>query len=261
MKYSLTIHELNASQVADIVNRVENEVKITSDRQNVIVNRFPDTTNEVANQNTVAATSEVDSIMTASTNQLLQAGKTGELDSAGLPWDERIHSGSKKKNADGKWKLRKNVDEALVASVEHEHKSAISEKLVAAVPAFMTPAAPAGQLETPAFLANRAAATVTAPATVPATLVANAMPPAPAAPPAPMMAQPPAPPARDFSGLMLQISKLFASKQISPDYPSTIVNRVNAGFGSKIATLTDVANDPRMVEYSWQCLEVDGRAA
>lgn len=253
MKYSLTIHDLNASQVADIVNRVENEVKITTERQNVIAGNFqppanPATT-ESANQNVVAAganPADVDSILNASTNQLLQAGKTGELDSAGLPWDERIHSGSKKKNADGKWKLRKNVDEALVKAVEAETRNATGE--------------------VPAFLRNQPApaAPVTAPAIAPATLVASATPPAPAAPPAPaspIMAQPQAPIARDFSGLMLQISKLFSTKQITPDYPKTIVARVNDGFKTNIATLTDVANDPRMVEYSWQCLEVDGKAA
>lgn len=244
MKYSLTLHDLSAAQVTDIVNRVKNETIITG-------NFTPAVVTEAANQNAMAAgatANDIDSIISASTNQLLQAGKTGELDSAGLPWDERIHSGSKKKNVDGKWKLRKNVDDALVKSVEAENRGA----------------APTGEI--PAFLQNQPApvAPVIAPAIVPATLVANATPPAPVAPPAPtapLAVQPQAPIARDFSGLMLQISKLFASKQITPDYPNTIVQRINAGFGVQIVTLTDIANDPRMVEYAWQCLEVDGKAA
>lgn len=262
MKYSLTLHDLSAAQVTDIVNKVGN-AEITTDRQNVVAFKADNANTgaplapigsaaavaavtEAANQNAIAAgttANDIDSIMSASTNQLLQAGKTGELDSAGLPWDERIHSGSKKKNADGKWKLRKNVDEMLVKSVEAENRGA----------------APAGEL--PAFLPN--AAPVTAPATVPATSVANATAPvAPPVPASPIMAQPQAPLARDFSGLMLKISNLFATKQITPDYPNTIVARINAGFQiDSVKTLTDIVNDPRMVEYAWQCLEVDGKAA
>lgn len=36
-----------------------------------------------------------------------EAGHPGDLDSEGLPWDERIHSGSKGKVKDGTWRLRK----------------------------------------------------------------------------------------------------------------------------------------------------------
>ena len=33
-----------------------------------------------------------------------------DLDSAGIPWDERIHSRTKSKTKDGKWKVKRNVD-------------------------------------------------------------------------------------------------------------------------------------------------------
>lgn len=36
-----------------------------------------------------------------------EPGHSGDLDSEGLPWDERIHSGSKGKVKDGTWRLRK----------------------------------------------------------------------------------------------------------------------------------------------------------
>jgi hypothetical protein len=46
-----------------------------------------------------------------------------ELDSEGLPWDERIHSGSGKKLAKtGAWKQKRGVDPALVATVKAELK-------------------------------------------------------------------------------------------------------------------------------------------
>jgi len=43
-----------------------------------------------------------------------------ELDKHGLPWDGRIHAGTKRKNADGSWTAKRGVDPALVATVEAE---------------------------------------------------------------------------------------------------------------------------------------------
>lgn len=44
-----------------------------------------------------------------------------DLDSAGLPWDPRIHSGNKAKNADGKWRQRRGLnDDGLVKTVGAE---------------------------------------------------------------------------------------------------------------------------------------------
>lgn len=41
-------------------------------------------------------------------------------DSAGFPWDERIHSSSKKTNQDGTWKARRKVDPEFRKEVEAE---------------------------------------------------------------------------------------------------------------------------------------------
>lgn len=41
-------------------------------------------------------------------------------DKNGLPWDERIHAGTKALNADGTWKKRRGVDDATVAAVTDE---------------------------------------------------------------------------------------------------------------------------------------------
>lgn len=45
---------------------------------------------------------------------------TAETDASGLPWDERIHASTKTKNADGKWKKRKGVQQPTVEQVEAE---------------------------------------------------------------------------------------------------------------------------------------------
>lgn len=47
-----------------------------------------------------------------------------ELDSSGLPWDERIHSAGKSKIGNGTWKLKRGVDKALVEQVQAEHMQA-----------------------------------------------------------------------------------------------------------------------------------------
>lgn len=49
---------------------------------------------------------------------------TAERDSENLPWDERVHSETKKKNADGTWRYRRNLDPAQKAAVYAELKAA-----------------------------------------------------------------------------------------------------------------------------------------
>lgn len=51
---------------------------------------------------------------------IASAGPLGEPDSAGMPWDARIHQKLKSKKKDGTWKLQKSVDAALVAAVTQE---------------------------------------------------------------------------------------------------------------------------------------------
>lgn len=51
---------------------------------------------------------------------------TVELDIHGLPWDERIHSGSRKKNNDGSWAKRKNTPDATIAAVTAELRAAMA---------------------------------------------------------------------------------------------------------------------------------------
>lgn len=45
-----------------------------------------------------------------------------ELDSAGMPWDERIHASTKTKTQKGEWKKRKGVDPSVTTAVEAEIK-------------------------------------------------------------------------------------------------------------------------------------------
>lgn len=94
-----------------------------------------------------------------------------ELDKNGIPWDERIHAGTKRKNADGTWSLKKGVDKELAAQIIAEYQSATPT-----APATTTvPAAPAA----PAAPAKPSAPTPPAPPAAPAK---PGVPPAPAKP-------------------------------------------------------------------------------
>lgn len=253
MKFSLTIHDLTAEGVKDVMDQLTPI-------------RFPGDEVSVAQTAPVNTTSENQPAPTAATVPQVSAQISGvELDSNGLPWDERIHAGTKGQNKDGSWKGKRGVDDATIAAVTAELKARVANQPAAApapgvfdkVAATLTPPVAPGNVP--------AAGGFAAPAGVPtAGQNANVAPAvnAPSPMPAPVAAPvPQAAPARDFQGLMQKISRLFADKQITPDYPNSIVARINQGFQSNVATLTDIVNDPRMVEYAWQCLEVDGKAA
>lgn len=63
---------------------------------------------------------------------------SGAVDSAGLPWDERIHASTKTTVADGTWRKKKGVSPELIAAVEAE----LLGKPAAATSGPMVPPAP-----------------------------------------------------------------------------------------------------------------------
>ena len=71
----------------------------------------------------VVATSVADVSAAASVNPAQGAtlpavpSATVELDSAGLPWDARIHQTNRNKKADGTWMLKRGLDKTLAATV------------------------------------------------------------------------------------------------------------------------------------------------
>ena len=67
------------------------------------------------------------------------------LDSAGNPWDARIHSGGKSTLQDGTWKLKKGVDKALVDQITAQNKALIASPL----PGNLPPSAATQPLNTP----------------------------------------------------------------------------------------------------------------
>lgn len=97
-----------------------------------------------------------------------------EVDKDGLPWDGRIHTESKAKNADGRWRNKRNLDANLKAQVEAELRQVMGAPTAPLAPA-ASPVQPAAPVTIPT------AATVPAPPSAPVPPVAP-VPPAPSAP-------------------------------------------------------------------------------
>lgn len=72
-------------------------------------------------------------------HQLVQATAAIDLDKDGLPWDIRIHAGTKTKNADGRWKAKRGVEDALVAQVHAELRQVLAATPAAAPVAQQVP--------------------------------------------------------------------------------------------------------------------------
>lgn len=75
-----------------------------------------------------------------------------ELDAAGLPWDNRIHSRTKAKTSDGKWRYRRGSTDAEINQIENDLRKIMAIPSAAPAPVAPVPPAPvvpAGIMPTP----------------------------------------------------------------------------------------------------------------
>ena len=119
-----------------------------------------------------------------------------ELDSAGLPWDARIHSEAKKRNADNTWRYRRGVTDEVKGAVTSELRSKYPQAATAPPPVSV-PAPPA--------------------AVVPPPPPASVIPPVPPAPsqPAGVLPGPPSVAVTDFKSLMAKAGALMQSGKLT----------------------------------------------
>ncbi len=85
-------------------------------------------------------------------------------DSDGLPWDGRIHSSSRAKLADGRWRQRRNTDPSIVTEVTAELRAALSAP---PAPAAIVPPPPVSAVLPFPFPPIEEPAATSAPAAVP----------------------------------------------------------------------------------------------
>ena len=143
---------------------------------------------------------------------------TAELDPLGIPWDKRIHSSGKTQTKKGFWVKKRGVHDKIYDQV-------LAELQVE----HATPTE--GDVPDVALLKAQNTVEMTEAAIVGA---------------------------RDFAGLINQVNALFVEPaRANPDYLSTMVERINTGFGTSIVALTDLADESDMVAYAWDILETD----
>lgn len=126
---------------------------------------------------------------------------SGVLDSAGQPWDARIHSGGKSLIADGTWRIKKGTDPKLVEQVRAEHAGKSAASATAA--AGSTATAPSENAQT-------------APTSSPAA-ASNTAPPIPATPASPAPAADPAPAAPASGATIPTVFTYISGKGLQPD--------------------------------------------
>lgn len=189
----------------------------------------------------------------------------GDVDATGMPWDERIHAGTKSQKKDGTWTLKRGVDKDLVKQVEAELRAQmapppavpvpqgvpVTAPPAQAAPPVATPAPmamPAGDVEMPVAsgipmpAGDQPASAAAPPAqAAPAPAVAQAAPPA-AAPPAQAAGAP-----LDFTGLMTKVSQSMNTGKITGDYLGTVVSRLNAQVGTQFTAITDLSQAPEHI--------------
>jgi len=141
-----------------------------------------------------------------------------ELDSKGLPWDERIHASTKTTTADGTWKFKRGVDKALVVQVANELRAATG-----AVTPPPPPPPPAPVTETAAAPTETVAAPPPPPPPAPVTETA--------APPAPPAVETPT--ATPFVLLMKRITTMQGEGKL--DTPTRDKLLGDLGFASVVA--------------------------
>jgi hypothetical protein len=131
-----------------------------------------------------------------------------EVDASGLPWDARIHSREKTKNADGNWRDKRKVDKTLRDAIVAELRAAMAG----------APSAPAA----PVAAAPLAAVPPAPLAPTPPAPVIPAAPPAPSAPAAPPA--PATPVAISFSKFMRILTvRVNAGKAVGEDFQALYV--------------------------------------
>lgn len=179
-----------------------------------------------------------------------------ELDSSGLPWDARIHSGptdKKPKNADGTWRRKRGTDDATMASVTAELRQVMGAPAPVAAPVPTPPAAAVAVSPEPAPVPAPPVAPVAPPPTPEPVAMASgpaaatlAVEPAPLAPtpvaatqPAPTPAVSPA--ALSFADLMRKITAAQTSGAL------TVQQTIETAQALGLNAVRDLINRPDLI--------------
>jgi hypothetical protein len=166
---------------------------------------------------------------------------TGDVDSNGIRWDERIHSSGKSTTKTGAWTKRKNIDAALIQAVEAEQRGAPAG---AAAAAAVMPVAPPVMPLAP---------------TMPVPNAPVAMPSVPVAPVAPMPSVPAVPSdvPTDLMGLLTKVAALTGEGKVDADYLADLTNRIAVATNTPLKSLVDLGSNTELIAYTVQVMQHD----
>lgn len=190
---------------------------------------------------------------TAASAPAAQPSPAGAVDATGLPWDARIHSSPPKTREDGKWRKKRNLDDAVfIASVEAELRGATPATLSAPPPPPVAAAAPNVQPVAPAAPPPPVAGVDSSTTAAPSTASAPAIPaPPPPVPTAPATAQPATPSASSAAPAPAGFEQFMAwlGEKMSNGMPFTAVNDAigQSGFTGGLPDLNAPANLPYLM--------------
>lgn len=156
-----------------------------------------------------------------------------DLDADGLPYDPRIHSSSKVKNkGDNKWKLKRGVDESVVAAVTQELRALLAVPVPTTVPAAAPPPPPVP---------------VAPPAPDAGAAVVPPPPVAPAPPPPPPAAAPASTDPQNFVQLMGWVGPLSTQGKLSADTISAVLIAHGVKDANGVGQLTLLMQRPDLI--------------
>ena len=237
MKFSLSITDMTSDEFKEVFNKLDGESVTTSVEPATVTPapeyKMPETTPEQATQlyqNAAAlqpspmAAPSVPNIPTATATASLPEASGDELDVNGVPWDESIHAATKTKKKDGTWTRRRGISDEEYNRGLNELRIQSGQANLQTAPQPMTPPTPVSVQPVPT-------------------------------------AAPAAPEPRSYSALVSAISKLYDDGKVDGDYYQKITTRINQAFVSRniiVASLSDLVGNDDLINYAWQCLEVDG---
>lgn len=225
MKFDVTIKDLTEEQFVELHGKL-----FKSSQPIVEVTKVEVDLPEIKDDETVTTTSD-------------------ELDSNGLPWDERIHTSTKTQNKDGSWKYKRGLDDAEKMAVENELKTAqINAQLPEGVQ-------PVEQTAENTVVPQASPSIVHMPqADEPAPAVAIAPQPSPVQTDLVEMAQATTPtqvevtPAT-FESVLARINSLSTQGKINFDFVTTTLQELNTAYGVQMSNIMGVKGNQHMIDY------------
>ena len=183
---------------------------------------------------------------------LQQPQASGEVDSSGLPHDERIHAKTKNTLGDGTWRKRRGVDDATYAQIEAELRGASQppmpqvDQQPVQQPTMQQPVTQMPMTQQPQMTQQ------------PVTQM-------PQVDQQPVTQQPEPTGQMDFHTFMqllsAQMQKRDAAGQplIAADYLALIAAELSTAFNSTFAAITDIQSNPQAITYAVQLFQRDGK--